>query len=310
VAADADGTVTGLRSPAVTVVIPSYNYAGFVDRAVRSVLEQTVPPREVIVVDDGSSDDTLDVLRQFGAAVRVERQENRGVASTRNRGAALATSELLAFLDADDEWLPEKLERQLAAFEEEPDVGLVHCAVRVVDVDGQLLTVHDDGRAGWLAEDLLLHKPAVVMPASTGIVPTAVFRSVGGFDERLSTAADWELCLRIALRCRVAFVPDPLVSYRVHPEGMHFNLAAQEHDVVLGLKKAFAAHPELRRLRRASLSSLFTILAGSYLAQGDKARALRYGAKSIIMTPSRAPSLIGRAVLRPARRTPTGPHRQ
>src|SRR5690348_12724766 len=106
--------------PPISVIIPTYNHARFLAAAIDSALSQTLKPTEVIVVDDGSTDETSSVLEAFGDKVRVIRQKNHGVAGARNRGAEMAAGEYLAFLDADDVWLPRKLEMQVSRFQAEP----------------------------------------------------------------------------------------------------------------------------------------------------------------------------------------------
>ena len=112
--------MTTTRPPRVSVVIPTYNRAGTVGRAIASALAQTDQDREIIVVDDGSTDATAAVVARLGDAVRYVRQENRGVAAARNRGIREARGAYVAFLDSDDEWLPEKLDRQVTVLEREP----------------------------------------------------------------------------------------------------------------------------------------------------------------------------------------------
>src|SRR5438309_10234328 len=146
----------------VSVVIPTYNHARFLTRAVDSVLAQTLSPAEVIVVDDGSTDETHAVLARFGGRVRAIRQENGGVAAARNNGVRMSTGHLLAFIDADDIWLPDKLRCQVERFIAEPDLGLVHCGGEDVDADGTVLRRHLEGLQGWVAEDLLMLRREVI----------------------------------------------------------------------------------------------------------------------------------------------------
>ncbi|MEA2703022.1 MAG: hypothetical protein QOD63_967 [Actinomycetota bacterium] len=269
------------------MVIPTYNYGRFVARAVQSALDQTLVPAEVVVVDDGSTDDTSDVLRAFGSRIRVITQANQGVSAARNRGARSASSALLAFLDADDVWHPRMLEVNVAALRERPDAGAVHCGLREVDEHGVELGLRIDGHGGRVTEDLMLMRPAVPLTGSASLMPRAVFDALGGFDERLSTSADWDLCLRVSLEHDIVFVREALVSYTVHEANMHGNLSAMEHDMLLGMEKAFASHPELERLRAQALSSLFMTLSGSYLSSGDRRRALEYAVRSIRLQPTR-----------------------
>ncbi|HEY2324319.1 MAG TPA: glycosyltransferase family A protein, partial [Thermoanaerobaculia bacterium] len=144
----------------VSVVIPSYNYARYLGEAIDSALAQTLPPLEVIVVDDGSTDETSEVLATYADRIRVLRQKNSGVAVARNSGIAAAHGEYVAFLDADDIWLPRKLELQMARFDE--SIGLVHCGVEFGS-NIQLPRVEGD-----VADALLLLEPDVIHgPGST-----------------------------------------------------------------------------------------------------------------------------------------------
>src|SRR5689334_17614281 len=111
----------------VSVVIPTYNYGRFLAEAIESALSQTRPPGEIIVVDDGSTDDTASIVKGFDAHVKYIKQENAGVCAARNRGVNESTGELIAFLDADDRFEPTAIEKQAAIFESEPEVGLVYC---------------------------------------------------------------------------------------------------------------------------------------------------------------------------------------
>src|SRR5688500_16079689 len=148
--------------PQVSVVIPNYNYGRFLREAVDSVLNQTVPPHEVIVVDDGSTDDSWEILESYGERVLTIRQQNQGVGAARNSGAKPATEEFLAFLDSDDYWAPKKLEKQLARFAGDGQVGVVHCGFQYVDADGILMKECVEGSEGWLAEKLLRFEPGTI----------------------------------------------------------------------------------------------------------------------------------------------------
>lgn len=274
------------RRPGVAVIIPTFNYARFVARAVQSVLDQTFPPAEVIVVDDGSTDETPDVLATFGSRIRVIRQENRGVSAARNLGVEDASAPLVAFLDADDAWLPRKLEAQVAALQAHPGAGLVHCGVQDVDEDGRVLRRNTEGGEGWVAGDLLMMKPVVHAPSCSMLIPRRVFDEAGGFDERLSTSADWDLCVRIAARLPFAFVPEVLLSYTIHRSAMHLNVGKMEHDMLLAMEKAFALHPQaFGGIRREAMANLFMVLGGSYFTVGELRHAARCILKSVSLQP-------------------------
>ena len=271
----------------ISVIIPAHNHAMFLPEAVNTVLAQSLTPREVIVVDDGSTDATGEVLGEYAGRIRALRQENQGVAAARNAGAAMASGTLLAFLDADDVWHPRKLERQAVRFAADPRLGLVHCGVVEVDANGHILRTRLDGMEGWVSREMLLFRRGVILGGgSAAVVPRAVFESVGGFDERLSTSADWDLYYRVGERWPVGFVPEPLVRYRVHAGNMHRNVNAMAADMLGAYAKAFAKEdPELHALRRAAYGRLHAMLAGSYFQAGDYARFVRHALASITARP-------------------------
>lgn len=289
----------------VSVVIPTYNYAHFLGQAIDSALAQTWPPSEVIVVDDGSSDNTPELLARYGDRIRVVHQRNRGLASARNTGAELATGDLLAFLDADDIWLSRKLERQVQRFLADPELGLVHCGVEEIDSSGAVLGRCLDGLEGWVATELLLFRRPVIRGGGSGvIVPRTLFEAIEGFDRRLSTAADWDLYYRIACRQKIGFVPDVLLQYRRHGANMHRNIQAMEHDMLLAYAKAFSrADPQLHRLRRRCYGNLHTVLAGSFFAVGQYWGFIRHASRSLLLTPTNLPQFVGYPVRRWHRRS-------
>lgn len=178
-----------LESPRISVVIPAYNAAAIVGRAIESALAQTAPPLEVIVIDDGSTDNTADVAAAYEPRIRLLRQENAGPAAARNHGAKVSTGDWIALLDADDSWLPQKLSRQ-AAFTHDPNVGLVHC-------------VRED-RADLVPEEINFDElwQRNHIANSSVIVRKTAFDQVGGFDEdrALISLEDYNLWLRLAAK--------------------------------------------------------------------------------------------------------------
>jgi len=143
--------------PEVSIVIPAHNAARYVGQAIESVLGQTFGDNEVILVDDGSTDDTASVIEGFGSEIRQIRQANSGVSVARNRGIAESTGRYVAFLDADDTWMPEKLARQLDALRRQPGHGLAYSALLVTDSELQPLEVRHGTLRGSALETLLLH---------------------------------------------------------------------------------------------------------------------------------------------------------
>jgi glycosyltransferase involved in cell wall biosynthesis len=273
--------------PLVSAIIPNYNYARYVGEAVESALAQTYPNIEVIVVDDGSTDNSLEVLERYQGRIKLIQQKNSGVCVARNRGVEESTGEYIAFLDADDVWLPEKLSVQMQGFQASTKAVFSNCGMRLIDLDGECVGTLTEGKSGDVSTYLLsFDGPAVVGAASTGIVSRKVFESVGGFDPRLSTAADWDFCFRVAQLGEFIFEPQILVNYRIHGTNMHGNIRVMEQDMLLCFEKAFAKEGSHRDKRNVYYGNLFRVLSGSYFRGGEYVDFLRTAAKSLWYRPS------------------------
>lgn len=273
----------------VSVVIPTHNYGRFIAEAVEGVLGQTHSVSEIVVVDDGSTDETETVVRRFGERVKYLRQENAGVCAARNRGVAESTGEFIAFLDADDRWYPEKLEKQLAKFRTDPEIGLVHCGIREFDsTTGETIAIHLEGGEGWVADRLALwEEPVIYGPGGSIMIRRPVIAEVGGFDTALRNGEDWEFCFRVARRYKVGFVRDVLVDYRNHGDNATKNVREMENSTLLAWGKVFSpANKDIGHLRNRSYGNLHKVLAGSYLQSGQYAGFIRNVAKSLWYRPS------------------------
>ena len=276
-------------SSKVSVVIPTYNYGCFVSEAIDSALGQTHRPEEIIVVDDGSTDGTEEAVNVFVNKVKYLKQTNSGVCAARNRGVAESTGEYIAFLDADDIWEPTKIEKQLAKFAEDADIGLVHCGMREFDSETrETLAVHDMGMEGSIAEELLLwERPAMNVSGSAIMISRKAFEDVGGFDPELKCGEDWDLCYRIAMKYKVGFVPEPLVNYRSHGAAAHRNVAEMERGMGRFYEKAFDTDdPNVLALKRRAMGNYHRVLAGSYFRAGQYSDFARHAMKSIGYRPS------------------------
>lgn len=274
-----------MNEPLISIIIPNYNYAKYIARTIDSALAQTYPNIEVVVVDDESKDDSLDVLEEFGSRIKVIAQTNQGVSAARNNGVAASSGELVAFLDADDLWSPEKLERQMAIIDRDAEIGLVHCWMTYIDTEDKPMGQMADGTAGQIAAEILRFDGGGVIGAgSTSLIPRRVFDEVGGFDVRMSTAADWDISYRIAARYKIGMVCEPLVQYRIHNSNMHGNVAAMEHDMVLAMKNAFVdgAKPN----GGVGFGNVYKTLAGSYFRSGKFGSFLRTAALGFYYKPS------------------------
>jgi glycosyltransferase involved in cell wall biosynthesis len=276
-------------SPTVSVIIPTFNFGSYLREAVESVLRQTYPILELIIVDDGSTDDTESIAKSFASPVRYLKQENSGVSAARNFGVANASGDLIAFLDADDSWVPEKVEKQMARYASDPEIGLVHCGMREFDaVTGETTATNVEGEEGWVAADHLLFERSVINASGSVImVRRDVFNEVSGFDHRLKNGEDWEFCLRVASRYKVGFVAEPLVNYRRHGINAHLNIREMERSTLIAWAKAFDTDdPTVLRLRRRSYGNLHKVLAASYLHYGNYTGFVRNVLKSLWYRPS------------------------
>jgi glycosyltransferase involved in cell wall biosynthesis len=215
--------------PLVSVIIPVYNSARYLGEAVGSVLAQTYRPLEVILVDDGSTDDSAEVARSFGDAVRLYSQANSGVAAARNRGIAMAAGELLAFLDADDLWSQEKLSRQTAVLLADPSLDAVF---------GHVRQFHSPELAESLRQTT--HYAAEVMPgyhAGTLLIRRGAFERVGPFESRWQRAefVSWHLRATEA-GLRMLMLPDVVMHRRLHDTNQGLRLRHAAVDYVRALK--------------------------------------------------------------------------
>lgn len=211
-------------NPLVSVVIPTYNRAHLVLDALESVAAQTYRPLEILVVDDGSTDETVRVVERWlsersqeDLAGRCLRQENQGGNVARNTGIASAAGEIIAFLDSDDCWLAEKISKQVDVLRGDPELGAVYCGVRHVNAtSGEPFgSTERTYPYGDILAEILVRD--VTAPTSTYAVRRRVFEEVGSFDTDLRARQDWDMWIRIASRCSIGAVPQPLVDYRDHP---------------------------------------------------------------------------------------------
>jgi glycosyltransferase involved in cell wall biosynthesis len=270
--------------PEVSVVIPTYNTAHYLGEAIDSVLIQSFRDIDILVIDDGSTDETEALMCRYGPPVRYIRQPNGGVAAARNRGIAEARGRYVAFLDADDVWQPQKLERQLAALaKQHSNARICYTAFIAVTTDLIPLGKHPSQRSGTVLEDLLTLGNVVGTP-STVLVERTLMTEEGGFDPALSQCADWDLWVRLAAVTDFAYVDEPLVGYRQHGNNMSRNAPLLEQDSVRVLEKGFAMPqlPASLRARRAlAFARNYMVLAGSYFHAGRYRDFLRCATRAI-----------------------------
>ena len=225
----------------VSVIIPAYDAARFIEATIRSALDQTYPSLEVVVVDDGSKDDTAAIVARLAAAeprVVFLTQKNQGASCARNAGIDAAKGEYLAFLDADDLWRPEKIERQVQVFRSgPPDLGLVYTWTRMIDVEGKVdgFTGATSTKKGWVINDLLVDN--FVSNGSVALVHRRALHEKPYFDNRQRGNEDYYFYCRIAARHQLDYTPGFLVGYRWNTGANHsadLDRLNESHKVVIG----------------------------------------------------------------------------
>jgi len=243
------------------VVIAAFNSERIIQETIGSVLNQTFSDFELIVIDDGSTDSTLEVLLRIeDPRLKIFSYPNAGVAVSRNRGIAQATGEYVAFLDHDDLWTPDKLEAQLEALLESPQAGVAYSLVHRIDEAGRLLhpcsriTASGDVYARLLATDFL-------DTVSNPLIRKEALDQVGGFDESFAGADDWDLFLRLAASYPFVSVPAVQVLYRDRPDSLSSDVSSMEAAALGVCDRAFAEAPlDLQYLKRDSRGNLYKYL--------------------------------------------------
>jgi glycosyltransferase involved in cell wall biosynthesis len=228
------------NKPLVSVIIPTYNRSALVPGAIDSVLLQTYSNHEVIVVDDASTDDTAERLQdRYGQKIKyIKQSANTGPSAARNAGMHMAQGTYIAFLDDDDEWLPDKLSLQVPVMQQNPDVGVVYCGCFLVDEGGAVIGQIKPEKRGYIFNDLL-HKNYLI--TSAALIRKELLEKTGGFDETLSACEDWDLWIRISQRCLIEYIDKPLLRYKGHRHNIHHDMHKMEKNTFMVFDKYLPA---------------------------------------------------------------------
>jgi glycosyltransferase involved in cell wall biosynthesis len=285
-----------MSAPLISVVIPAYNAERTIPATLLSVLRQTVDDLEVIVVDDGSTDNTFDVVRSYeDPRLRILRQENAGHAGARNAGIGHTTGKYVAFVDADDLWLPRKLEAQLAFLRGHPDVRALHSAAIHVDDGLRPLFIGQcpDGKNSLI--DVLCFRglPGFMC---TPIIERQLLDELGRFDQSLIILQDWDLAIRLARRGELHSISEPLALYRVHSanQSKTLELHVEPGERILGaLFQDPELPPEIRQSRPYIYAHFYAMLCGGAFQLRRFSDAALWGRKAVASDARVLPYLFG-----------------
>jgi len=254
--------------PTVSVIVPAYNSQNTILETIASIQKQTFTDFELIVIDDGSSDRTLELLQTVrDPRIRVVSYENGGVSVARNRGISLSTSEYITFIDADDLWTSDKLELQLAALQQHPTAGVAYSWTCFMDRQGKFF--HADNPIyfeGNVYPELL--KTNFLLSGSNPLIRRLALTDVGEFDPTLTHAEEWDLYLRLAAKYDFVVVPRTQILYRQTAGSASGKIEVMEKDAIQVIDRAFQLAPaQLKSLKNQSLANLYRYLAHLYITK-------------------------------------------
>ncbi|KJH71119.1 glycosyltransferase family 2 protein [Aliterella atlantica] len=256
--------------PKVSVIIPAYNAEKTIRETIETVRQQTFPDWEIIIINDGSKDKTLEIVASIeDERIKVFSYENSGLSMARNRGISKANGEYIALLDADDLWTPDKLELQLLAFNNNPQAGVAYSWTYFMDVDeqGKVTSLHPSNPyafAGNVYENLLISD--FIHSGSNTLILKQAIDTVGEFDPTLKSCEDWDYWLRLATRWHFVVVPKHQIYYRRSPNSMSSKVEIMKAAALMSIDKAYqAAPPNLQHLKSLTMTNFHKYCASLYL---------------------------------------------
>ncbi|MFH2141736.1 MAG: glycosyltransferase [Bacteroidota bacterium] len=272
----------------VSVIIPVYNGEKYISETIQSVISQTYTDWELIVVNDGSTDNTLKIVEQYcqkDKRIKLIDKINEGVSVARNTGYLSSKGDFLAFLDADDKWHEKNLSKKIEFLKTNSEIGLIHADMQFIDESSNIKRECYSGKEGNILKSLLLWDGTNIPSPSSILVRREVIQIVGLFDTDLSTAADQEFFFRVASKYKIARIPRVLGFYRFHSTNMHKNIALMEKDHHLAFIKA--KNNKLFHsfwFQRRCFSNLFLIIGASWWSS-DKLKSIKWLIKAVLHYP-------------------------
>jgi glycosyltransferase involved in cell wall biosynthesis len=254
-----------LNKTLISVIIPAYNSEKTIKKTIESVLNQTFHNFELIVINDGSQDSTLEVIRKIpDSRIQVFSYPNAGGNVSRNRGLNHAVGKFVSFLDADDVWTPDKLQHQLKALQKNVTAKVAYSWTDYIDEKGEFILSGKRVTAnGNVYESLLLNN--FLENGSNPLICRKALITLGGFDESLGAAQDWDMWLRLAYKFNFICVPSVQILYRITPNSVSCNLVRQEKSCLQVLERAYKERPSLRDAKGTTLKDSWNLcLANLY----------------------------------------------
>ncbi len=293
-------------TPRVSVIVPAHNAAVYLPCAIDSVLGQTSRDWEIVIVDDGSTDNTREIVDSYRPVLQDSllyiHQPNRGVSAARNTGMRAAQGEFIALLDADDVWLPDRLDRGLRAMDEDPGTALVHSRVARIDTKGSVtgqLKVEPKYLSGMIARHIYTRRAHVI--CSTVMFRKSCLETAGWFDETMQTTEDRDLWFRIALRHKVSYINDVLAYYRLSPSSTTTNLERLLHGQLYFVAKHSKSGAATRLEQLQALGNIYRELGDSLFRGGAVSKSIGSYLRAVRYNPLSVPNvyMLFRAIMDP-----------
>lgn len=283
----------------------AYNAEQYIELAIESVLQQSFSDLELVIVNDGSTDQTLDVINKFAIQdnrIKVLSQENQGQTVAKNEGIRASSGDFIGFCDADDIWTKDKLRKQLNVFEQDLKVGVVYTDTASIDASGQFIKVRkaESKPEGKITEKLLMDN---FIPFGTALVRSEVLESVGGFNTKYRMGIDWDLWLRVSLSWEFAYLQEQLYLYREWENQMSRNFK-KRFDYSIMILQDFEAVNKGRlpkKLIRKALADIHATFAyHSVLYEGHSLQSFRHLIKAVLLGVDSVKTLrrVGRTLLK------------
>ncbi len=273
--------------PLVSVIIPAYNSRAFIRRAVDSVLIQDYPSVEILVVDDGSEDDTAGALASLGDRVRCVRQDHAGAAAARNRGVRESRGEFVAFLDSDDEWLPGRLSKCLQPMVDNENIGMTFCHTLEKKTDGRMAAPNASYEENRVFPQVLWPDSRQCTPATS--CRRSVVERVGGFDETLEAWEDQDLWIRMEEAAEAAEVEEALVTVHNREQSVSARLGLEtvRRDHLRVIERALDRRPDFYEPHRKIIMADHYLNWGiRYYSAGENGRAREFLGRSLRYLPT------------------------